>query len=78
MRITEDYEVLEAVAIAMDPALDGFAGVLVELAFDGERYALVETILGSGDRLFRFSSSSEELARAWFGSELGAGDRPAA
>jgi hypothetical protein len=76
--VCKSYEVIESVAVGMDPVVDGFAGVLVELVFDGERYALVETALGSGNRLFGFYSQSEGFARAWFGSELGTGDRSAA
>ncbi len=44
-----------------------FAGVLVELAFDGERYAVVETALDSGSRLLRFRSDSRRLAYALLG-----------
>jgi len=54
VRITEDYEVPESVAVVMDPALDGFAGMLVELVFDGERCVLSETSQGSGSALLRF------------------------
>ena len=39
MRVHKGYEVLESV-VAMDPVVDGFAGVLVELVFDGERHLL--------------------------------------
>jgi hypothetical protein len=31
VKFSESYEVLESVAIGMDPAVDGFAGVLIEL-----------------------------------------------
>jgi len=54
----------------MDPVVDGFAGALVELVFDGERYALVETALGSGNRLLRFRSTDRVLIRALFEAEL--------
>ena len=36
-------QMLESVFVEMDPALDGFAGVLAELYFTGERYRLVLT-----------------------------------
>jgi hypothetical protein len=31
VKFSKSYEVLESVAIGMDPAVDGFAGVLIEL-----------------------------------------------
>ena len=62
MELPEGYEIIESVAVEMDPALDGFAGVLVELVFDGERYVLAETALGSGNRLLRFRSNDWRLA----------------
>lgn len=70
MRIVEGYEVLESVVVGMDAVLDGFAGVLVELIFDGERYVLVETALGSGNRLLRFRSEERKLAYALFEEKL--------
>ncbi len=53
VRVHEGYEVLESVVVEMDPVVDGFAGGLVELVFDGERHVLAETALGSGNRLLR-------------------------
>ncbi len=70
MKVAENHEVIESVVVWMDPALDGFAGVLIELVFDGERYLLVETALGSGNILLRSHSSSRMLAHALFESEL--------
>lgn len=70
MKLSESYEVLESVAVGMDPAVDGFAGVLVELLFDGERYVVVETALQSGNRLLRFHSSDRRLAYTLFEAEL--------
>lgn len=78
VKIVEAYEVLESVAVAMDPVLDGFTGVLVELVFDGERYTLSEMALGSGNRLLRFRSEDRRLAYALFETKLpdeGAGKR---
>lgn len=46
MTLPEGCEVLESVAVEMNPAEDGFAGALFEFVFDGERYVLVETALG--------------------------------
>lgn len=70
MKIVEGYEVLESVAVVMEPVSDGFAGVLVELVFDGERYVFSETALGSGNRLLRFSSCDPEPAYAFLKAEL--------
>lgn len=70
MKVAENYEVLESVVVGMDPALDGFAGVLVELVFDGGRYVLVETALGSGNRLLRLRSQDPEPTYALLEAEL--------
>lgn len=70
MKVAEDYEVLESVVVEMDPALDGFAGVLVELVFDGERHVLTETALGSGNRLLRFRSLDPKPAYVLLTAEL--------
>jgi hypothetical protein len=76
--VCDSYEVIESVVVGMDPILNGFAGVLVELVFDGERFVLAETALGSGNRLLWFSSESEVRARALFDRELGRDEgRPA-
>ena len=71
MRTHEGYEVLESVVVAMDPFVDGFAGVLVGLVFDGERHVLAETALGSGNRLLRLRSRDPRAAYALFEAELG-------
>ena len=70
MKLSERYEVLESVAVGMDPAVDGFAGVLIEVVASGEGYAVVETAAGSGNRLLLFRSRSQELARSLFEAEL--------
>ena len=70
MNVTDSYEVLESMAVEMDPIVDGFAGVLFELVFDGERYVLVETALGSGNRLLCFRSDDWRLAYTLFEAEL--------
>ncbi len=59
--------------VETDSTLDGFAGVLIELVFDGERYVLAETALGSGYRLLRFRSHDLRLAYALFKVELSYG-----
>jgi hypothetical protein len=65
------HEVLESVFVEMDPLVDGFRGVLVELLGVGEGYVLMETAAGTGNRLLRFSSESPDLAYALFEAELG-------
>ena len=70
MKLSESYEVLESVVVGMDPAFDGFAGVLIELVATGGSYAVVETAAGSGNRLLFFRSRSQELARSLFETEL--------
>jgi hypothetical protein len=70
MELSEGYEVIESIAVEMDPVLDGFAGVLFELVFDGERYVLAETALDSGNHMLRFRSDDRRLAYALFKAEL--------
>jgi hypothetical protein len=71
MRLVGEHEVLESVFVEMDPILDGFRGVLVELVGVGEGYVLLETAVGTGNRLLRFASESTDLAYALFEAELG-------
>jgi hypothetical protein len=71
--VAESHEVLGAVAVELDLLVDGFAGVLVELVFDGNEYALIETALGSGNRLMRFHSQDREMILALFEAELSGG-----
>jgi hypothetical protein len=70
MRIAEEHESIEAVFVEMDPVQDGFSGVLIELVAAGQTYAVVETAAGTGNRLLRFSSRSQALARSLFEAEL--------
>jgi len=70
MRLAKEHEVLESVFVEMDPVLDGFRGVLVELLGVGESYVLLETAAGSGDRLLRYSSRSLDSTYALFEAEL--------
>jgi hypothetical protein len=70
MRLVGGHEVLESVFVEMDPVLDGFCGVLMELLGVGESYVLLETAVGTGNRLLRFTSESPDLAYALFEAEL--------
>ena len=50
----------------MDPLLDGFYGVLVEIyreweSSGGFRYVLLETTCATGNQLLRFSSRDRDL-----------------
>jgi hypothetical protein len=61
----------------MDPLLDGFSGVLVEIyrereSSGGFRYVLLETACATGNQLLRFSSKDRELIYAALAHELGA------
>jgi hypothetical protein len=71
MRLDGRHEVLESVFVEMDPILDGFRGVLVELVGVGEGYVFLETAVGTGNHLLRFTSESPDLAYALFEAELG-------
>ncbi len=60
----------------MDPLLDGFSGVLVEIyrereSSGGFRYVLLETASATGNQLLRFSSKDRELVYAAVARELG-------
>jgi hypothetical protein len=74
----EEDELLESVAVEMDPVVHGFGGVLIELVRSGEGFVLTKTASVTGNRLLSFSSGSEEAARAIFEAELAEGaDHPA-
>lgn len=64
MRLPDNYEVIESIAIVKDPATTGFSGVLFELIFDGEGYVLTATALGSGNRLLKVHSGDARLTHA--------------
>jgi len=60
----------------MDPLLDGFSSVLVEIyrereSSGGFRYVLLETASATGNQLFRFSSKDRELVYAALAREIG-------
>ena len=76
MKLDSIPELLFASAVGMDPLLDGFTGVLVEVYREREpsggfRYVLLETAAATGDRLLRFSSKDRGLIYAALASELG-------
>lgn len=67
---SEQEAVLESVYIELDPVLEGFSGVLVELVTEGNGYILTETAAGSGDRILRFSSTDLSLVYEMFRGQL--------
>ncbi|HZY56468.1 MAG TPA: hypothetical protein VFE09_01570 [Rubrobacteraceae bacterium] len=77
MKLNSLPEQLFASAVDMDPLLDGFSGVLVEIyrereSSGGFRYVLLETASATGNQLLRFSSKDRELVYAAVARELGA------
>lgn len=71
MRIREDFELLEALLVELDPLEDGFSGVLLEVYRREDRYVLLEMALATGNRLLRFSSKDRGLVSAVLAGELG-------
>jgi hypothetical protein len=76
MKLESLPEQLFISVIDMDPLLDGFSGVLIEIYREREpsggfRYVLLETASGTGDQLLRFSSKDRELVYAACARELG-------
>ena len=76
MKLNSLPEQLFASAVDMDPLLDGFSGVLVEIYCEREpsggfRYVLLETASATGNQLFRFSSKDRELVYAALAREIG-------
>lgn len=77
MKLDSLPEQLFASAVGMDPLLDGFSGVLVEIYRErdpsgGFRYVLLETASVSGNQLLRFSSKDKGLVYAALARELDA------
>jgi len=77
MKLESLPEQLFTTVVGMDPLLDGFSGVLVEIyrereSSGGFRYVLLETASGTGDQLLRFSSKDRELVYTALAHELGA------
>jgi hypothetical protein len=76
MKLESLPEQLFVSAVGMDPALDGFSGVLIEIyrqkeSSGGERYVLLETATATGNQLLRFSSKDRDLVYAALSQELG-------
>jgi len=77
MKLESLPEQLFTTVVGMDPLLDGFSGVLVEIyrereSSGGYRYVLLETASGTGAQLLRFSSKDRELVYTALAHELGA------
>jgi hypothetical protein len=75
MKLDSQPEQLFASVVGMDPLLDGFSGVLVEIYRErdpsgGFRYVLLETACVSGNQLLRFSSKDKGLVYAALAREL--------
>ena len=63
-------------SVGMDPALDGFSGVLVELYRERDpsgrfRYVLLETASATGNRLLRFTSADPDRVARMLLQEIG-------
>jgi hypothetical protein len=67
----EDFELLESLFVELDPLVDGFAGVLVEVYRRGDRYVLLETASITGNRLLKYSSEDRDLVYAALDRKLG-------
>ncbi|MBA4115837.1 MAG: hypothetical protein H0X71_05240 [Rubrobacter sp.] len=77
MKLDSQPEQLFASIIGMDPLLDCFSGVLVEIYRErdpsgGFRYVLLETACVSGNQLLKFSSKDKGLVYAALARELNA------
>jgi hypothetical protein len=75
MKLDSLQEQLFASAIDIDPLLDGFSGVLVEIyreweSSGGFRYVLLETTCATGNQLLRVSSRDRDLVYAALAREL--------
>jgi hypothetical protein len=76
MKLESLPEQLFTSVVGMDPLLDGFSGVLVEIyrereSSGGFRYVLLETASGTGNQILRFSSKDRELVYAALAREIG-------
>ena len=68
-------EVLASFFVEMDPVLEGFLGVFVELVRVRDGYVLRETAAGTGNEFLTFRTGSEDLAYAALLRELSGSGR---
>ena len=76
MKLESLPEPLFVSAVGMDPALDGFSGVLVEIYRErdpsgGVRYVLLETASATGNHLLKFTSTDPLLVARILLREVG-------
>jgi len=76
MKLESLPEQLFISAVDMDPALDGFSGVLVEIYREkdpsgGFRYVLLETASATGNHLLRFTSAELSVVVRMLLQEIG-------
>ena len=76
MKLDSLPEQLFVTAVGMDPALDGFCGVLVEIYRERDpsgavRYVLLETACATGNQLLRFASAHSSLVARMLLQEIG-------
>jgi len=76
MKLESLPEQLFVSAVDMDPALDGFSGVLVEIYREkdpsgGFRYVLLETASATGNPLLRFTSADPSVVVRMLLQEIG-------
>jgi hypothetical protein len=76
MKLESLPEPLFVSAVGMDPALDGFSGVLVEVYREkdlssGVRYVLLETASATGNQLLKFTSTDPSLVARILLREIG-------
>ena len=76
MKLESLPEQLFISAVGMDPALDGFSGVLVEVYRErdpsgGVRYVLLETASATGNHLLKFTSADPSLVAGILLREIG-------
>ena len=76
MKFEKMPEQLFVSSVDMDPALDSFSGVLVEVYCErdssgGFRYVLLETASATGNCLLRFTSADPSLVAKMLLQEIG-------
>ena len=76
MKLENLPEQLFVSVVAMDPVLDGFSGVLVEIYRERDpsgrvRYVLLEIASATGNRLLRFTSADPALVAGILSEEIG-------